>query len=139
MRAPPRPFLVLGFMFLMAALWIAHDPPDPTTARALKDAEKRVEEFYAVRPLPAGWRLAGVSVVSRQGEVWADVRLAGDAAAALKAKTGAAVIDAVARHCPPRSDEVWQILRSRQELEIRVAGDDGGVIIAVNCRAHAPR
>lgn len=139
MRAPPRPFLVLGFMFLMAVLWIAHDPPDPTTARALKDAETRLKEFYRGYPLPPGWRMAGVSVDNRRGEVWADLRLAGEAAAALKAKPGPAVADAVARHCPPRSDVMWQILRPRQELEIRAAGDDGGVIIAVNCRAQGPK
>ncbi len=67
MRPPPRPFLVLGFMFLMAALWIAHDPPDPTKARALKDAEKRLIAYYRGRVLPNGWRLAAVSVDSRQG------------------------------------------------------------------------
>ncbi len=139
MRPRPRPFLVLGFMFVMAALWLAHAPPSPTLGRALKDAEARLKEFYRDRPLPPGWRLAQVSVVSRQGEVWVDLRLAAEAAAALTRQPRPAAVDAVARHCPPTSDLVWRILRPRQELEIRVDGDDGAALLAVNCRAHGPK
>jgi len=138
MRPRPRPLLVLGFVALMTALWIAHSPPSPTLGRALKDAEARLGEFYRGRDLPAGWRLAGISVVSRRDEVWVDLRLAAGAAAALAANTPAATAAAVARACPPRADRVWRILKPSQQIELRAADEAGRVLVAVNCRAQGP-
>lgn len=139
MRPRPRPLLVLGFVVAMAALWIARAPPNPTLARALKDGEARLRQFYRERPLPTGWRLAGVSAVSRRQEVWVDVRLAADAAAALAAQPPATTAAAIAGLCPPATDPVWRIIHRRQEIEIRAAGEGGGAVVAVNCRAQGPR
>ncbi len=138
MRPRPRPLLVLGFVALMTALWIAHSPPSPVLGRALKDAEARAKAFYGGHPLPPGWTLNGVSADSREGVVWVDVRLAG-AADALTARPRAEIADAAARHCPPKADAVWTLLQRRQGLELRLADAGGRVLVAVDCRVGAAK
>jgi len=139
MRPRPRPLLVLGFVLAMAAVWAAYAPPSPTMGRALKDAEARLKDLYRSHPLPPGWRLTEVSVVSRRHEVWVDLRLADAAAAALADRAPPAIAAAVARQCPPKGDPVWRILQPRQQIELRAATEAGRVLAAVNCRAQGPR
>jgi hypothetical protein len=103
--------------------------------RALKDAEARLNDIYRARPLPPGWRLADVSVVSRRHEVWVELLLAEDAAQALAGRSRPAVAAAVAGQCPPKDDPVWRILKPSQEIEVRAATEAGLVLAAVNCRA----
>lgn len=132
MRRRPRPLLVAGFVAVMIALWIAHDPPDPTRSRALRDAAERLRAYYREHPLPEGWAEAAVAV--HGAEVWADLTLPGaDAAHAPDA-----LAEALGARCPPKADLVWRLLRPGQEIQVRGLAPGGQVLAAVDCRHAGP-
>ena len=136
MRAPPRPLLVLGFVLVMTALWLAHSPPSPTASRALKDAEARLHAHYRRNPPPAGWTLVGVNARARQAEVWVDFAVAAAHPAVAEGKPYPMLAAAMAGLCPPKADPVWRVLNPRQEIELRSLDGDRQVLLAVNCRAQ---
>ena len=135
MRPRPRPLLVLGFVLVMVALWIAHSPPSPTLGRALKDAEARLNEHYRRNPPPAGWTLIAVAARARQSEIWADFAVPAGHPGLTAGKPHKALAEAMAGLCPGKADPVWRLLAKRQEIELRAIGQDRSVLLAVNCRA----
>lgn len=135
MRPRPRPLLVLGFVLVMTALWIAHSPPSPVLSRALKDAEARLEEHYRRMPAPAGWTFAGVAARVRQSVIWVDFTVAASLPEVTAGKPYRTLAGIMAGLCPPKTDRAWRLLAARQEIELR-AVVAGRVLLAVNCRAE---